>query len=253
VLNVNWYVAGAFTGSPLRAGWVPAGTTLCRIAPGRQVHVTVVPALTVRVAGMNWLFATLMAELVGGAAVAVAEKVRGDPLRVPEVAVIVIGPGVLPAVTFTPEIPEASDGTLAAETVPPVAAQATLTPSIPLPKSSDTLACTGAGSGLLIAALWPSPPAGERVLTVAATAVPLKTTGDPAAPLNVAWADWEPDTVPSVQMLLARPFASVTADVGLREPPEAVDQVTVVPEAGVPFSLTTTWSGSGSASPTVPV
>ena len=41
------------------------------------------------------------------------------------------------------------------------------------------------------------------MLTVAATAVPLKTTGDPAAPLNVAWADWEPDTVPSVQVLLA--------------------------------------------------
>jgi hypothetical protein len=85
-------------------------------------------------------------------------------------------------------------------------------------------------------------------------AVAVKVTGDPVAPLNVALAVCEPETVPSVQALAATPFASLTADVGFREAPAApVDQVTVEPAAAVPPSVTDTLSGCASACPTTAV
>jgi hypothetical protein len=85
-------------------------------------------------------------------------------------------------------------------------------------------------------------------------AVAVNVTGDPVAPLNVALAVCEPETVPSVQALAATPFASVTADVGFREAPAVpVDQVTVEPAAAVPPSVTDTLSGCASACPTTAV
>jgi hypothetical protein len=70
---------------------------------------------------------------IGGAVVAVALNVRGDPVKPTEVAVMVTGPAVPPRVTLTAETPDASVGMLAAETLPPVAAQSTPTPGTPFP------------------------------------------------------------------------------------------------------------------------
>jgi hypothetical protein len=82
----------------------------------------------------------------------------------------------------------------------------------------------------------------------------VKVTGEPAAPLNVALAVCEPETVPSVHPVLAMPFASVTADGGLSEAPAvAVAQVTVEPAEAVPALVTITLSGSASGWPTAPV
>jgi hypothetical protein len=71
-------------------------------------------------------------------------------------------------------------------------------------------------------------------------AVAENETGEPFAPLRVAVAVCDPETVPSVQAVVATPFASVTAEVGVREPPEVVAQVTVVPALAAPASVTTT-------------
>jgi hypothetical protein len=101
-------------------------------APAVHVQVTVVPAATVVADGLKLLLLTVMAAVVG-AAVAVAVNARGDPVRVPDVAVMVIGPAVPPNATFTAEIPVAFVATVAADTVAPVAAQPTATPGTPLP------------------------------------------------------------------------------------------------------------------------
>jgi hypothetical protein len=152
-----------------------------------HVQTTVVPAATVMVEGLKLLLATVTAAVVG-AVVAVAVNVKGDPVRLPADAVIVISPAVPPSVTLTPEIPAASVATVPADTVPPVAAQPTSTPGTPLPNRSATFACTGAASWVLIAPVWPLPPNGASVAAASGAAVAVKLTGDPAAPLNVAWA-----------------------------------------------------------------
>src|SRR5215210_373563 len=99
----------------------------------------------VRASGVNWKLATLTAAVIG-ASDAVAEKVNGEPVSPSAVATMVIGPAAAPAVTVTDEIPTASAGTLAAETVPPVAVHPTGTSGTPFPNWSATLACTGKGS-----------------------------------------------------------------------------------------------------------
>jgi hypothetical protein len=72
-------------------------------------------------------------------------------------------------------------------------------------------------------------------------AVAENDTGDPLAPLRLAVAVCEPEMVPSVQAVVAIPLASVTAEVGLTVPPDAVvAQVTVVPALAAPASVTTT-------------
>jgi hypothetical protein len=83
--------------------------------------------------------------------------------------------------------------------------------------------------------------------------VAVKLTGDPLAPLRVAWAVWEPETVPRVHALLAIPFASVVEEAVREALGAVVDQATVSPDDGAPFSVTTTWSGFASGCATVPV
>jgi len=106
---------------------------LCWRAEAAQDHVTVVPTGTLRVDGVNELLMTLIVVLGDGAAVAVALKVRGEPLRAPELAVIVTGPSAGPSVTVTGETPELLVGITAADTLAPVAFQVTSTPATPLP------------------------------------------------------------------------------------------------------------------------
>jgi hypothetical protein len=102
--------------------------------------------------GRKLLLTTLTAAVAVGL-VAVAVNVTGDPVRVPDVAVMVIGPAVPPSVTLTSDTPAAFVATVAADTVPPVAAQPTSTAGTPLPNRSVTLACTGAASWVLIGPL----------------------------------------------------------------------------------------------------
>ena len=85
-------------------------------------------------------------------------------------------------------------------------------------------------------------------------AVAENVTGEPVAPLSVAWAAWVPASVPRVHVVLAIPSASEGADGGSTDPPAAeVDQETVTPEDGVPPSVTSTRSGAPSGCPTVPL
>ncbi len=90
--------------------------------------------------------------------------------------------------------------------------------------------------------------------TGAADAVAEKVTGDPLAPASVAVACCVPAALPSVQVMVAMPFASVNDVVGATDAPVAcAAQLTVVPTCGAPFSVTTTRSGLGSAVPTCAV
>src|SRR3954454_5502563 len=122
----------------------PVDWTLCPIDPEAQVQVTFPPTATVSTAGLCvvlWLLVktipgpTVTFAVVGiaGASVAVSLNVSGDPSRPSAVAVTVTGPSAPPIVTVTAEIPASSVGTLGADVVAPVAAQATFTPGTPLP------------------------------------------------------------------------------------------------------------------------
>jgi hypothetical protein len=124
----------------------PSDSTLCDMrAVFTQVHVTVPPTTTVSTAGFVVLLRLLLNRMLptvtlavagaGATATAVALKVRGDPVRPPAVAVMVIGPAVPPSVTFTAEFPAtlvATEG-LDTDAVPLAIAQATAKPSTPFP------------------------------------------------------------------------------------------------------------------------
>jgi hypothetical protein len=103
----------------------------------------------------------------------------------------------------------------------------------------------------LITPLCPSPPAAETAVATSGVALAVKLAGE-LAPLTLAVAVCEPEVVPSVQVVLAWPLASVVPGVGSRLPPDVVAQVTVVPALAAPASVTVTVSGPASGCPTTP-
>jgi hypothetical protein len=122
----------------------PVDSTLCGTAAVFvQVHVTVLPTATVSTAGFTVPFRLLLKRMlptrtdaevgIGATATPAAVNVSGEPVRPSARAVIVMDPIVPPTVTFTAEMPDPSVAAVAADGVPPVAAQATLTPGTPFP------------------------------------------------------------------------------------------------------------------------
>src|SRR5574338_148927 len=84
--------------------------------------------------------------------------------------------------------------------------------------------------------------------------VAVNVTGDPVSPVAEAVAVLGPATGPSVSTADAAPLAKVVAAGGAMVPfPAVTAHVTFVPATALPnWSLTVTWNGAGSASPTVP-
>src|SRR5262245_9172426 len=116
---------------------------------------------------------------------------------------------------------------IGALTVPPAsAAQLICTPLTPLPKVSTTVTASGTGNWPTCAC-WASPPDLTSRLAAPATAVTVKLTGDPAAPVTVAVMTLGPDVLPAVYTVAATPDASVLLVAGSTlPPPELTPHVT---------------------------
>src|SRR5690606_9394656 len=126
-------------------------------------------------------------------------------------------------------------------------------PATPFPDPSVTRACSGSASAAPASALWPEPSATARLAASPATAVALNATGEPAAPLTTARAVWFPTAAPSVQRIVAMPWALVFELAAAMEPPPvSTFQATGTSAAGAPSSVTVTDSGSASSAPAGP-
>jgi hypothetical protein len=103
VLKVYSYVCGPSVTVPLPPGVTPlSATTLWLSERSGHCQVTVVPTLTVMLAGLNRLPpagpSTWTMVPPGPEVVAVAPKVAGEPVAPVTLAVAVCGPGVSPSV-----------------------------------------------------------------------------------------------------------------------------------------------------------
>src|SRR5574338_98747 len=138
----------------------PSDCTLCGMAPVLvQVQTTLVPALTVRLEGVNVLLPTTTFAVTTGCS-PVAVNVTGDPVSAVDTAVAVLAPVAGPSVNDVLAVPDPSDVLDAGVTEPPpaVTAQLTVTPDTPLPKASLTDTCSGFASAAETGPLWLVPP-----------------------------------------------------------------------------------------------
>jgi hypothetical protein len=192
----------------------------------------------------------------------VAVNVSGLLVSVPEVAVIVLLPAVVPSThELNAAIPEALVTTvlpLGEEIVPPPVATAktTLTPDFGFPLPS-TMSTDGAIATALPATAVCASPA-LIVIVAAAEAVPVavKTTGLPESPLTVACTVLVPAVPPSVHVVSAATpelfvvtVEPVTGDVVPL--PAVVVKVTTTPWTGLLLASRTVTDGAVTVRPTV--
>jgi hypothetical protein len=203
--------------------------------PVTVIVLWIVPELAVMVVGE----ATTVDRLaLTGPGVPVAENVTGLPARVPDVAVSVFVPAVVPSVhpvtAATPLLPVRT--AVVGATVPPPEATAnvTLTLATGLLKASRTMTAGGVATAFPTVALWLLPAYTAIVAATAAAPVAVKTTGLPVSPLAAARRVSAPAWFASVQLPIAAiPLLPVvTGFVPLRVPSAAVN-VTLVPETGL--------------------
>src|SRR5882762_3245203 len=194
-------------------------------------------------------------------AVPVAVKVTGLPVSVPDVAVKVLVPAVVPSVhdvaVAIPFVPVVTG--VVGLTVPPpdATANVTATPATGLLFASRTITDGSTGTAVPAVAVWLLPALSAIVLAVPAAPVAVKVTGLPVSPVAVAVSEFEPAVGPRVQdVTVAIPFVPVvTGVVGTSvPPPDATANVTATPATGLPLASCTITDGSiGTAVPAVAV
>src|SRR6266699_3511458 len=188
-----------------------------------------------------------------GPAMLNAVKLTGDPtpvawadctlsvavLRVPRVHVVEAMPLVL-------DVEVAGFG----DPAPLMTAQLIVTPATGLLNWSATRTDSGVGSACPTVPVWRSPPLTAICVAPATLAVTVNVTV--GRPVTAAVVVWVPGVGPSVRVVVAWPFTSVSDDVGFTEPPpEAGAQVTVTFPTGLPLaSVTSTLCGVASVLPT---
>src|SRR5439155_629417 len=128
----------------------------------------------------------------------------------------------------------------------PVAVRVTVLPRTGLPYWSRAVTVVG----LALGPVWRSPPFTAICVAPATLAVTVNVTV--GRPVTAAVVVWVPGVGPSVRVVVAWPFTSVSDDVGFTEPPpEAGAQVTVTFPTGLPLaSVTSTLCGVASVLPT---
>src|SRR5512147_434199 len=196
-------------------------------------------------------------------AVPVALNVTGLPVRLPELAVTVLVPAVVPRVQLvsvaTPEALVLMTAGLAGLSVPPptVTVNVTGTPDFPLPLASVTLTEGGAATAVPTAALCVVAELARMVVAGPAVPVALNVTGLPVRLPELAVTVLLPAVVPRVQLVrVAMPEALVLMVAGLTGlllPLPAVRvKTTATFWTGLPFvSVTFTEGGAATAVPTV--
>jgi hypothetical protein len=189
----------------------------------------------------------------------VAVSVTGLPLRVPDVAVRVFVPAVVPSVQLvTAAIPLLPVRTAVVGTTvpaPEATANVTLTLATGLLKASRTITEGGIATAVPTVALWLFPAFTAIDAAVPAVPVAVNVTGLPESVPEVAVSVFVPAVVPSVQLVtVAMPSLPVrTAVVGATvPPPDATAKVTLVPATGLlKASCTITAGRVATAVPTV--
>src|SRR5439155_7946909 len=175
--------------------------------PFASCTITDGPTATAVPAVADWLFPPLSAIELAAPVVPVAVKVTGLPVSVPEVAVSVFGPAVVPSVhEVTAAIPLAPvvTGVVGVTEPPPDAtANVTLTPPTGLPCASRTITEGATGTAVPAVADWPSPALIAIELAAPAVPVAVKVTGLPASPVAVAVSEFGPAVGPSVHDVTA--------------------------------------------------
>ena len=136
---------------------------------------------------------------------------------------------------------------------PLMTAQLIVTPATGLLNWSATRTDSGVGSVCPTVPVWRSPPFTAICVAPATLAVMVNVTV--GRPVTAAVVVCVPGVGPSVRVVVAWPFTSVSDDVGLTEPPpEAGAQVTVTFPTGLLLaSVTSTLCGVASVLPTCPV
>jgi hypothetical protein len=195
-----------------------------------------------------------------GAAMAVVVKVRGLPVRLPELAVTVFTPAAAPSLRIVAACPCAFVTTWVALKLPPppLNANVTVTPATGCPLALLTCNVRGVGNGWLTVPIWLFPLTMTSLAAVgaaAAVAVAPNEIGLPLSVPEVAVTVLAPAVAPSVSVADASPWLLVTACVALSVPPPAVaTKVILTPETGLPLtSLAWTTNGFDKAAPAAPL